>query len=836
MRRSLLLLILFLLQGGVSIGQMPTCSPGIVYLHVGTEIWNFDQNSPFVPGINPSLNSISCPPNAMGLAIGPNINSSGPSPTFYTTVNSNYHYYDGSGWVNTNHYTGAAWAVNIGAGGGFIYNLSMGASSVYKYDGAGNGTLLFSVAPAGGPLDLCVDTDGNFYFLELNLPTQLRKYNPNGVLIHTWTITGAPSNTAGGGFAIICDSLYFSTAFGTYKGFIDNSTNNITITTFGPFLGTTLIEDYASCPAEAGSGFASIDTGYYCGTGPGVPISALGSGLVTWSVISGNAVISGAGPNITVTATSGISKILLRFNGNGICSQATDTVTIIVPSAIIDAGISPDTITGCASFIDTLHATVVNTTPGLTYSYSWTPAAAIAAGSTTLSPTVTPSINTTFYFTVTTPANQGGCQWTDSVLRIVDDHSVTTDYSYQIQYGCATDTVYFQNLSSGATNYYWNFNDGTIDTATHAVHVYSTQGSFNVQLIAANETCADTVVKVVDTRHPLIASFTPNNDTICEGISMTFTSTSTYSQQGGPAKFAWYFGDGTNDTVANPTHVFTTPGVYYIVLVVTDFIGCSDTALGIMIVDSLPAVRFAISDSILCEGQNVVFLPEYSVAGNTGSAWDFGDGNIMSSQGQIEHAYDTSGVYTVSLTGIYRACPSVSYTSVIDVRPFPTLELGADTSMCPNGPVLIIGDGKNAADPLMRWWWNTGDTTAFIAVRHHGVYTASVSREGCETSDSVEVFKDCYLNIPNIFSPNGDGVNDYFLPLQFLSSGLTKYSMAIFNRWGQELFRTDRIDGRGWDGKFNGQEQPGGVYVYLIDAVLKSGQRERYEGNVTLVR
>ena len=60
--------------------------------------------------------------------------------------------------------------------------------------------------------------------------------------------------------------------------------------------------------------------------------------------------------------------------------------------------------------------------------------------------------------------------------------------------------------------------------------------------------------------------------------------------------------------------------------------------------------------------------------------------------------------------------------------------------------------------------------------------------------------------------------------------------MQIFNRWGQIVFETTRTDGRGWDGKFNGKEQPQGVYVYVIDVTIDGTRQEHYQGNVTLLR
>lgn len=60
--------------------------------------------------------------------------------------------------------------------------------------------------------------------------------------------------------------------------------------------------------------------------------------------------------------------------------------------------------------------------------------------------------------------------------------------------------------------------------------------------------------------------------------------------------------------------------------------------------------------------------------------------------------------------------------------------------------------------------------------------------------------------------------------------------MQIHNRWGQVVFETSNIDGRGWDGRFNGKEQPQGVYVYQIEITLENGRHETYQGNVTLLR
>jgi gliding motility-associated-like protein len=69
-----------------------------------------------------------------------------------------------------------------------------------------------------------------------------------------------------------------------------------------------------------------------------------------------------------------------------------------------------------------------------------------------------------------------------------------------------------------------------------------------------------------------------------------------------------------------------------------------------------------------------------------------------------------------------------------------------------------------------------------------------------------------------------------------MSNGLKGFKMTIFNRWGQVVFETNRLDGRGWDGRFNEKEQPTGVYIYQVEAILQNGGMESYTGNLTLLR
>jgi len=274
-----------------------------------------------------------------------------------------------------------------------------------------------------------------------------------------------------------------------------------------------------------------------------------------------------------------------------------------------------------------------------------------------------------------------------------------------------------------------------------------------------------------------------------------------------------------------------------VTLLINDSIPCYDSATHLIVVDSVSGLSINVSDTPICQGDKVQFNAIYSDNGIAYSRWNFGDGpDSVLGVNPASHAYDRAGIYTVSLYNHYRACPDTGLNFTVRVREIPVINLGADTSLCLDGDPLLLMDSINAANPAASWLWNTGDTTASIAVKHPGDYWAKVTIDYCSTTDEITVSKDCYMDIPNSFTPNDDGSNDYFFPRQKYASGVTGFRMSVFNRWGQEVFETTNANGRGWDGRFNSKDQPVGVYIYMIDVVYKNGRTESYKGNVTLLR
>jgi gliding motility-associated-like protein len=419
----------------------------------------------------------------------------------------------------------------------------------------------------------------------------------------------------------------------------------------------------------------------------------------------------------------------------------------------------------------------------------------------------------------------------------LQDPPVKAQFTYSIHYGCTADTVLFTNQSSttGAPlGYRWQFGDNTSDTAVSPVHIFLKQGTYNVKLTAETNFCGDTTSKNVSLVHPIKAGFTVSTDTICQNQSITFTNTSV----GTNPTYTWSFNNLTSDTssATNPTETFLHAGVFRVKLLERDFVPCYDSAYMTVQVDSVSFLKLTHTDSTLCQGKAVTFTGSYLNYGYLSNAWDFGDGTVITNRNPISHAYEYPGSYAVSLTTRFNVCPDSTIKTNIVVSPYPVVNVGSDTSLCPGSDGLVITDVVNAGNNAARWLWNTGDTSSSITVTQPGVYYTTVTLNGCTTADSIWVKNDCYINIPNVFSPNGDGVNDYFFPRQILSSSVTTFSLTVYNRWGQEIFNTASISGRGWDGKYGGTDQPEGVYIYIINVSFKDGHSEHHQGNVTLLR
>ncbi len=452
--------------------------------------------------------------------------------------------------------------------------------------------------------------------------------------------------------------------------------------------------------------------------------------------------------------------------------------------------------------------------------------------------TAPPVINTSIPGTYTNWVSQtvSGCESDRASITVTVADSVIANFDYVVKYGCKADTVVFNNTSKQTNTYAWKFGDGFSSILKNPTHVYLIQAIDTVTLYSSIATCKDSITKYIDLVHPLHASFHMDTNLICQGNTITFADSFSV---GTTLSYLWEYGDSSLHppiTGTATTHTYPISGVYRPFLVVTDFRNCTDTMYKTLYVDTISPISVAMTDTVLCIGTHLTFTGTYSSVGLTDLVWDLGNTDSIKNINPLVYGYQQPGWYTITARARYRVCPDTFTTRKLAVVAQPEIDLGPDQTICLGSNAITLQDGINAGNPNATWDWSTGDKGPGITVTKPGVYTATVKLDGCKNSSTVTIKNDCYINIPNIFTPNGDGLNDFFYPHQYLSSGLVQYHMQIFNRWGELVFETTSLTGRGWDGKLNDVPQPEGVYIYLIEGTFKDGQKEQHTGNLTLLR
>ena len=194
------------------------------------------------------------------------------------------------------------------------------------------------------------------------------------------------------------------------------------------------------------------------------------------------------------------------------------------------------------------------------------------------------------------------------------------------------------------------------------------------------------------------------------------------------------------------------------------------------------------------------------------------------------------GTYTVQIRNADGCGKNITIT-LPDPIPLPVIALPSDTTLCDGMPIDLGVTEQEGVTYL----WNTGATGCCITANMAGVYTLQAFNLCGMQEEQVKldyVLCDYCLFVPNAFSPNGDGHNDVFKIIQ--TCPLSKYKIQIYNRWGQMLFVSYRIDDS-WDGTSSGNTLDMGTYFYNIEATrdhISDNRKEQIhlKGDVILIR
>lgn len=454
-----------------------------------------------------------------------------------------------------------------------------------------------------------------------------------------------------------------------------------------------------------------------------------------------------------------------------------------------------------------------------------------------------------------------GCQ--DSVATTVIDVKVNNipqilNVTRQ-DTACANQTIYYTaNVAPSEDpiqTYTWGFANGTqfISNSNTANTVYGVAGNgyFDTITVATNYCPAKLVLpRLVIDSVPNV-SINPSRDTtICFGTSITFTATGA-----GTNNYVWGPNFGLNTTTGATVTATPTDTVKYFVTG-TNIYGCSDSAsVSVGVVQPYTVTIQASKDSI-CKGETVelkaitnsVLQPTFTWTPSTG---------LDTTKGAIVHATpaatNTYTVYATNTAGCFVGTQIID-SVLIAVGDTLHVTFGADTIRLQGGVQYHLNPFYS--DAIASTVWTPADNldNAFLSnptatILDNVCYeVAATSIYGCKDTAQICIQAFCEASqvfIPNTFTPDGNGMNDYFY---VTATGIQKVtSFRVFNRWGQVVFERAGFipppyksatfnPTLAWDGKFKGVLAPTDAYVYTCEVMCANGTKYTYTGTVTLIK
>jgi gliding motility-associated-like protein len=244
-----------------------------------------------------------------------------------------------------------------------------------------------------------------------------------------------------------------------------------------------------------------------------------------------------------------------------------------------------------------------------------------------------------------------------------------------------------------------------------------------------------------------------------------------------------------------------------------------------------------------CSVDSIAFS-QYGGNGINQWSWNFADGGTSNLQNPTAY-FKTFGNKQINLIVSNGVC-SDSATKTINLD--NTLKAAFETNnmLCPEDTAVFI---NNSVGSITSYYWDFGDGNSstsktpapvqFPILNAEKIYTVMLTVKnaaGCTNTalNNISVLKSCYIAVPNAFTPNGDGLNDYLYPLNAYKADDLEFS--VYNRLGQRVFYTTDWTKK-WDGTINGNPQDTGVYVWLLKYTNHdTGKKIFQKGSTLLIR
>ena len=540
----------------------------------------------------------------------------------------------------------------------------------------------------------------------------------------------------------------------------------------------------------------------------------------TWLPTSGLTPTTGdtvvACPQVTTTY-----QVAATLPGSGCPPSYSHQTVTVVYGPDIDAG--PDTTT-CVGVPYTFPTTI--SPANQNYNITWTPATGLN-NPNILQPTATATaVGTTTYIISANPG-AAGCTGYDTVtLKVIPDDFTLFNGDTAV---CKGTTVQVAAIGDPTYTYTWTPPAGVsnVNSLTPAILADTTERYY----VTASFPGCPNITKnfLIDVQPNPIVNIGVDRDK-CQWDTLQLQA------QVSPGWYPFYAYDWQPSAVLeNPT----TPAVIFfgqqdedVVLTVRTPAGCIGRDTARITVRQGNFATLSPIDTAICPNDTVQFIATGGVDYN----WTPGIYLSDSASATPVARAITDMDYTLLVTDQY-GCFDTLYTGII-VHPEAVLELGEPRTIYPGEGITA-----NPATNCLYFSWQpplglSSDSMANPTIQppvNTRYFVTAATENGCIATDSLDIIvsAESLLNVPNAFTPASAGPNNT-IKVERLGAA-TLNSFRIYNRWGTKVFESADIN-QGWDGSYNGQPQPMGVYVYIVEATTASGRRFNKQGNITLIR
>jgi gliding motility-associated-like protein len=543
----------------------------------------------------------------------------------------------------------------------------------------------------------------------------------------------------------------------------------------------------------------------------------------TWS--SSSATYT-ANTNMLTDSPAATTIYTVTGSGGGCMASATTTITVNNVPTFTISNSNPVFCKGDSSAL----AIVPTSTTAATY--TWAP-----SGSNNTSLTVHPT-TTTVYTVNATATSPGSCPSTSQTTVTVHQLPIlTASTNTTICNGNSTTLIVTPSVGTAPYTYTWSpiaSLSGSTNTATvtaspivNTTYSVTGQDSFGCH--------ADTATVTVTVTTPTVTA--SSNSPVCKGQAINLSANTNGTT------YTWSATNGYSSHLQNPIISNATPTNSAVYSVTVMLGSCTATNTVAVIVDS-PTVSVTPTTATVCPGGAVT----YTASGASTYTWS-PSAQFSPANGNIVTAHPLSSTTIYTVMGTDAANCVATATTTIHVDSIVANMIASPATGDAPLDVQFINHSVNASSYV----WNFGNNssnfttgnvndTAKTIYPNQGTYTVVLTASSttgaltCIDNDTlVIIVTESYsLVIPNIFTPNGDGLNENFV---VKSEGVSTFSMEIFDRWGLKMFSTTSVTGE-WDGKtVGGKDVPADTYFYLINATSsKTGKSQAYKGYLTLIR